>query len=129
MAMTKTALESALRLSFLDKFIGLLSDEEVLRVGSNEIAIPCVDAAGNDAWVVVKVSTPRGTRNGEGGYNPYDGYAAADDYALDCEEKAEKRKAADEKKAAKIAADAKRRAEKAVKKAEAEAAKAKKDGE
>ena len=127
--MTKTALESALSLSFLDKFIGLLSDEEVLRVGSNEIAIPCVDAAGNDAWVVVKVSTPRGTRNGEGGYNPYDGYAAADDYALDCEEKAEKRKAADEKKAAKIAADAKRRAEKAAKKAEAEAAKAKKDGE
>lgn len=129
MAMMKTALESALRNSFLDKFIGLLSDEEVLRVGSNEIAIPCVDAEGNDAWVVVKVSTPRGTRNGEGGYNPYDGYAAAEDYALDCEEKAEKRKAADEKKAAKIAADAKRRAEKAAKKAEAEAAKAKKDGE
>lgn len=120
--MTKTAIESALRASFLDKFIGLLSDEEVLRVGSNEIALPCVDAEGNDAWIVVKVSTPRGTRNGEGGYNAYDGYAAADDYALECAEKAEKHKAAEEKKAAKIAADAKRRAEKAAKKAE-------KDGE
>ena len=80
MAMTKTALESALRADFLSKLISALADEEILRVGSNEIAIPCVDAAGNDAWVVVKVSTPRGTRNGDGGYNPYDGYAAADDY-------------------------------------------------
>ena len=105
MAMTKTALESALRNDFLAKLISALADEEVLRVGSNEIAIPCVDAAGNDAWVNVKVSTPRGTRNGDGGYNPYDGYAAADDYALDCAEKAEKRKVAEEKKAAKIAKD------------------------
>jgi len=122
MAMTKTAIESALRASFLDKFIGLLSDEEVLRVSSNEIALPCVDAEGDDAWIVVKVSTPRGTRNGKGGYNAYDGYAAADGYARECAEKAEKHKVAEEKKAAKIAADAKRRAEKAAKKAE-------KDGE
>ena len=129
MAMTKTALETALRTAFLSKLTEALADEEVLRVGSNEIAIPCVDAEGNDAWVVVKVSTPRGTRNGDGGYDAYDGYAAADDYALDCAEKAEKRKVADEKKAAKIAADAKRRAEKAAKKAEAEAAKVEKDGE
>lgn len=122
MAMTKTARETALRNDFLSKLIALLTDEEVLRVGSNEISIPCVDAEGNDAWVNVKVSTPRGTRNGDGGYNDYDGYAAAEDYALDCAEKAEKRKVAEEKKAAKIAADAKRRAEKAAKKAE-------KDGE
>ena len=115
MAMTKTALESALRNDFLTKLISALADEEVLRVGSNEIAIPCVDAAGNDAWVNVKVSTPRGTRNGDGGYNPYDGYAAAEDYALDCAEKAEKRKVAEEKKAAKIAKDkAKREAAKAA---------------
>lgn len=120
--MTKTACETALRNDFLSKLIALLTDEEVLRVGSNEISIPCVDAEGNDAWVNVKVSTPRGTRDGNGGYNDYDGYTEAKNYAIDCADKAKKRKAAEEKKAAKIEADAKRRAEKAAKKAE-------KDGE
>lgn len=118
MAMTKTARETALRNDFLSKLIALLADEEVLRVGSNEISIPCVDAEGNDAWVNVKVSTPRGTRNGEGGYNEYNGYEARDLYAEDCKTRAEKAKAAEEKKAAKIAADAKRRAEKAAKNGE-----------
>lgn len=120
MAMTKTARETALRNEFLSKLIALLTDEEVLRVGSNEISIPCLDAEGNEAWVNVKVSTPRGTRNGDGGYNEYDGYKARDLYDEDCKSKAEKAKAAEEKKAAKIAADAKRRAEKAAKKAEKE---------
>lgn len=128
--MGKTTCETALRTLYIEKIMALLSaDEEVLRVNSNEISIPCVDADGNDAWVNVKVSTPRGTRNGEGGYNEYDGYKARDLYDEDCKTKAEKAKAAEEKKAAKIAADTKRRAEKAAAKAEKEKAKAEKKGE
>ncbi len=116
MAMNRTAIEKEIR----DRFLSLINEllvnagEELLAVSANEYAIPCVDAEGNESCAVIKVSVPRGTRNGEGGYDAYDGYAAADDYALDCKEKAEKRKVAEEKKAAKIAADAKRRAEKAA---------------
>lgn len=110
--MTKTALETALRNSYLDKIVSFLSDEEVLRVSNNEIAIPCLDAENNDAWIVVKVSTPRGTRNGDGSYTAYDGYTAADMYVCECAEKAEKRKVAEEKKAAKIARDEAKREEK-----------------
>ena len=58
-----------------------------------------------------KVSIPRGTRNGNG-YDPYDGYAAAEDYKIDLAEKAEKKAAAEAKKAAKIAKDQKAREEK-----------------
>ena len=113
MAMTKTARETALRSDFMTRLIALFPDEEILRVGSNEIAIPCIDAEGYEAWVNVKVSTPRGTRDGNGGYNDYDGYAAAEEYKAECEIKEEKRKAAEAKKAAKIAKDkAKREAAK-----------------
>ena len=62
--------------------------------------------------LLIKVSIPRGTRNGEGSYDPYDGYAAADDYAVTCEEKAQKKIDAENKKQAKIARDQKKREEK-----------------
>ena len=116
MAMNRTAIEKEIR----DRFLSLVSNllvgagEDVLAVGPNEYAIPCVDAEGNESCVIIKVSVPRGTRNGDGGYDAYDPYEAAESYKLDVAEKAEKKKAAEEKKAAKIAADAKRRAEKAV---------------
>jgi hypothetical protein len=59
-----------------------LSDEQICVISASEIAIPIVDANGDDSWVLIKVSIPRGTRNGTGGYNPYDGYAAAEDYKM-----------------------------------------------
>ena len=75
-------------------------NSDVLRVGSSEIAIPAVDKDGNEFFYLVKVSIPRGTRNGEGGYTEYDAYAAADDYKFDLEEKAAKKAASEAKKAA-----------------------------
>ena len=81
MKMTKAQLENALRNTYLNLIRDALSaeDTDALSVGASEIAVPCLDAEGNEAWVVVKVSVPRGTRNGNG-YDAYDGYAAADDY-------------------------------------------------
>lgn len=113
--MTKAQLETALRTQFLSFISDTVSQEmetDVLPVSASELAIPCLDAEGNEKFVLIKVSIPRGTRNGEGGYTPYDGYAAAEDYAQDCEEKAAKKADAEAKKQAKIARDAKARAEK-----------------
>lgn len=113
--MTKAQLENALRNDYLELIKTVLSNEreiDALSVGASEIAVPCLDAEGGEAWVLIRVSVPRGTRNGEGGYTPYDGYAAAEDYAIDCAEKAQKKQASEAKKQAKIAKDEKRRAEK-----------------
>lgn len=89
---------------------------DVLRVGPSELAIPAVDDEGNEYFNLLKLSVPRGTRNGEGGYNPYDGHAAAEDYKFELEEKAAKKAASEAKKAAaEKAKEAKREAKKVVK--------------
>ncbi len=113
--MTKAQLETSLRNRFLDMVKEMMENAEetdALRVSASELAIPCLDDEGNEKWVLVKISIPRGTRNGEGGYEPYDGYAVAEDYAIDCEEKAQKKADAEAKKQAKIAKDEQKRAEK-----------------
>jgi len=113
--MNKAQLETALRTQFLDLVREMVSDKvetDALTVSASELAVPCVDAEGNEKFVLIKVSIPRGTRNGEGGYDPYDGYAVAEDYALDLEEKKAKKEASEAKKQAKIAQDEKKRAEK-----------------
>ena len=113
--MTKAQLETALRNTYLDMIRNMVSTEvetDALAVSASELAIPCLDAEGNEKFVLIKVSIPRGTRNGEGGYDPYDGYAVAEDYALTLQEKAEKKADAEAKKQAKIARDQKAREEK-----------------
>lgn len=113
--MTKAQLETALRTRFLTLVSDSITQElqtDVLPVSASELAIPCLDAENNEKFVLIKISIPRGTRNGDGGYDPYDGYAAAEDYALDLEEKANKKAAAEAKKQAKIARDERARAEK-----------------
>lgn len=113
--MTKAQLETKLRntyLSFITQSISQEMEIDALPVSASELAVPCLDAEGNEKFVLIKVSIPRGTRNGEGGYDPYDGYAAAEDYALDLEEKAQKKADSEAKKQAKIAKDEQKRAEK-----------------
>ena len=116
MGTSKTILDNAIR----EKYIGAVKDfleksgEEVLVTGSNEIALPCVDAEGNEKFIVLTFKVPTGERGGE----PYNGYNEASDYAVHVAEKAEKAKAAAEKKARKIEADKKAREEKARLKAE-----------
>lgn len=113
--MTKAQLENKLRNTYLDLIREMVAKEietDALTVSASELAIPCLDEEGNEKFVLIKVSIPRGTRNGEGGYDPYDGYTVAEDYALDCKEKAQKKEDAEAKKQAKIAKDQKTREEK-----------------
>jgi len=121
MAVSRKSLRDNLRTAYLDRVIALFTadGEEVLRTGSNEIALPCVDAEGNDEFVVVTLKVPTGERGGD----PYDGYGEAEAYAMKVAEKAEKAKEAAAKKAAKIAKDEADRKAKAEAKARAKAEK------
>jgi hypothetical protein len=112
------ATNDALRIQYLNLITELLAgaDEEVLRVKSNEIAIPCVDDEGNDSYVVITIKVPVGSRDGD----PYDGYGEAESYTMSCKQKAEKAAADAEKKAKKIARDQAMREQKAAMKAKRE---------
>lgn len=103
-------------LSLLTEFLS--TTEEVMRESGNAIVFPSVDAEGNEIFVKIAVSIPRGDRSGEA----YDGYAAANFYRIHQEEVAAN-KAQREKDNAAKAAKRKERAEAAKAKKEAEAAK------
>lgn len=125
MAKTKKELHANIRAIFMNKVSKFLADEgeDVLVVGSQEIALPCVDEEGNDEYIVITFKVPTGSRDGD----IYDGYAMAEDYArklAEDKEKEEKRKAEKEKK---IARDKAQREAKAKARAEREA-KAKAEG-
>lgn len=109
-------------LSLLTEFLS--ATEEVMRESGNAIVFPSVDAEGNEIFVKIAVSIPRGDRSGEA----YDGYAAAEDYKIHQEEVAAN-KAQREKEKAEAAAKRKERAEAAKAKKEAEAAKRAKTAE
>ena len=113
---SKKALNEELRVSFMSRVRALFEgeDEEVLRTASNELCIPCVDSEGNDEFIVITFKVPTGSRDGE----PYDGYGAAEDYAMKCADKAEKAEQAAKAKAEKIARDKAAREAKAKAKAE-----------
>ena len=92
--MTKAQLETLLRndcLNVLRETLDSQYDCDVLPVSASELALPVTDAEGNEKWILVKVSIPRGTRNGEGGYIPYDGHEAAVAYKEEKEAKAQER--------------------------------------
>jgi hypothetical protein len=95
---SKATLENKLRnkfLSFVSDTISKEMETDVLPVSASELAIPVLDEEGNEKFVLIKISIPRGTRNGMGGYDPYDGYAAneayLDEIASKAQEKAVKR--------------------------------------
>ena len=104
MAISRKAEREILRNEFLQRVIDcfLSQNEEVLRVKSNEIAIPCVGCEGNEDFAVITVKIPTGANKG---LEVYDGYELAQDYEHKLAEKAEKAKEKEEKKKAKIAKD------------------------
>ena len=108
--MSKKATIDVLRADYVKRLMEMLKEEgeDVLVVGSNEIAIPVVDGEGEEQYVVFKVQIPSGSRDGEA----YDGYAMAEDYAMKQKGKAEKAAKAAEEKAKKIARDEKMREQK-----------------
>lgn len=101
-------------LSILSDF--LCATEDVMRESGNALVFPSVDAEGNEIFVKIAVSIPRGDRSGEA----YDGYAAAQQFKEHKEyvtAKAEQRAKENAVKAAN--SKAKREAAKAKKEAEA----------
>ena len=87
MSKTQKSLNDALRALWVQRVNDCLSQEdEVLVVGANELAVPVVDADGNEKWIVLTVKIPTGSRDGDA----YDGYAMAEDYQLKLANKAAK---------------------------------------
>ena len=87
MANTTKSLNDALRALYMERVHTCLSQEdEVLVVGANELAVPVVDADGNEKWIVLTVKVPTGSRDGDA----YDGYAMAEDYRMRQAAKSEK---------------------------------------
>lgn len=107
MAKSRTQLRAEVKEVYVGKIWDLLKEEEeLLRVGSNEIAFPIVDSEGNEDFIVLKITIPTGANKGT---EPYDGYAMAEDYAIKVKSKAETKAKKDKAKAEKIARDEKRR--------------------
>lgn len=114
MAVSRKVERELLREEYLQRIINLFNgtymkvvdgeifDEEVLRVKSNEIAIPVVGCEGNEDFIVITVKVPTGANKGT---EPYDGYELAIDYEMKLAEKERKAKENAEKKAKKIAKD------------------------
>ena len=103
MAVSRKVEREMLREGYLNALIYYFSkEEEVLRVKSNEIAIPVVGCEGNEDFIVITVKVPTGANKG---MEPYDGYAEAEDYAMKVNEKARKKAEAEEKKAKKMKRD------------------------
>jgi hypothetical protein len=115
MAKTTKVLNEEIKIRFLEGVSEHLTNvgEEVLRVGSNEIALPVVDEDGNEKWLVLTFKVPTGSRDGDA----YDGYSMAEDYQMKQAEKAEKAKV----KAEKAAKDKAKALDKARAKAKADA--------
>jgi hypothetical protein len=95
MAKTTKVLNEEIKIRFLEGVSEHLINvgEEVLRVGSNEIALPVVDEDGNEKWLVLTFKVPTGSRDGDA----YDGYSMAEDYQMKLAEKEAKAKTKAEK--------------------------------
>ena len=95
MAKTTKVLNDEIKIRFLEGVSEHLTNagEEVLRTGSNEIALPVLDEDGNEKWLVLTFKVPTGSREGDA----YDGYSMAEDYQMKCAEKVAKTKAKAEK--------------------------------
>lgn len=92
---SKASLENGLRNEIIQVICEALEthfDADMIIVGTGEISFATVDAENNEKYPKIKISIPRGTRNGEGGYIPYDGYAAGQEYAEERARKAAKQK-------------------------------------
>ena len=105
MAVSRKVEREMLRNVYLNEIIDYFRDhdhDDVLRVKSNEIAIPVVGCEGNEDFIVITVKVPTGANKGT---EPYDGYALAEEYEMKTKEKERKAKEKEEKKKRKIQRD------------------------
>lgn len=119
MAVSRKVERELIRSKYLEVITNALLalDEDVLKVKSNEIAIPVVGCEGNEDFLVVTVKVPTGANKGT---EPYDGYELAKDYERGLEAKAEKARAKEKEKAKKIAKDKEIREKKNISKEDIE---------
>lgn len=104
MAVSRKVEREILRNTYLSEVIDYFADhDEVLRVKSNEIAIPVVGCEGNEDFIVITVKVPTGANKGT---EPYDGYSMAEEYEMKLKEKERKAKENAEKKRRKMERDA-----------------------
>ena len=105
MAVSRKVERELLREGYLKTIIAQFEHfgDEVLRVKSNEIAIPVVGCEGNEDFIVITVKVPTGANKGT---EPYDGYSEAESYEMKLKEKAEKAKAKEIAKEKKMKRDA-----------------------
>lgn len=99
--MSKASLETAIRndiLAAITETLTNLYETDVMPVSASELTIPVLDAEGNEKYALIKVSIPRGTRV-DGGYKPYDGYGAAEEWKETLADRKNKKDAREEKKA------------------------------
>ena len=96
MTVSRKVERELLREDYLTNIINhfINDNEEVLRVKSNEIAIPVVGCEGNEDFIVITVKVPTGANKG---LEPYDGYELAEDYQMKIAEKERKKKEIAEK--------------------------------
>ena len=110
--LTRKQLDEEIKVRFLEGVSEHLENmgEEVLRVGSNEIALPVLDSNNEERWLVLTFKVPTGSRDGDA----YDGYSMKEDYEMKLAEKAakaeEKAKKAEKDKAKRAEAEEKARA-------------------
>lgn len=111
MAVSRKVERELIRSEFLALVTEFLTahGEEVLRVKSNEIALPVVGCEGSEDFLVITFKVPTGANKGT---EPYDAYSEAESYELKLKEKEFKARVAAEKKARKIQRDAEVRAKK-----------------
>lgn len=113
MATSRKALREMVKSQYMEMLVKMLSEQEDVGItGSNEFNFPVVDSEGNEDFVVIKVTIPTGSRDGE----PYDGYGARNDWDIHLKEKAEKDAKSAADKAKKIERDSKARAKKQAQK-------------
>ena len=114
MAVSRKMEREFLRNEYLEKVIESFVQigDEVLKVKSNEIAIPVVGCEGNEDFIVITVKVPTGANKG---MEPYDGYSEAEDYEMKLKEKERKAKEKEEQKKKKMARDAEIRKKKSEK--------------
>lgn len=120
MSKSRTALRNELKSTVLSELMHFYAEkgEDVQQTATHKFGFPCVDAEGNDEYIVLTISIPTGERGVDG--DPYDLYGEAEMYRQKQAAKVEKAKEAAAKKAAKIAKDKADREAKAKAKAERE---------
>lgn len=78
-------------------------ETDVEKVGTSEAMMPAVDENGNEFYYKIQISVPRGTRNANGTYNPYNGYDEATEWKEKVADDEAKRAVKEQKKAEAIA--------------------------